>query len=88
MALDLQRYGHWFRIETAPADGTRVDLWVERYYLIDHSKPDVEYKGMRIPDCIWKHDHDTNFKGWHSYGGSYLEEGWSVTHWMPIPDGP
>ena len=88
MALGLDP-GIWAPIESAPKNGTRVDLWVERYYIEDHSKPDVEYEGMRIADCYWNENAATGLTGWHTYeGGKYLEHSWSVTHWMPIPDGP
>lgn len=61
----------WQPIETAPIDGTVVDLWVN---------------GERNPACAWKNNKGWCFRlyytdgtgyGWHKIKGS-------PTHWMPI----
>lgn len=76
----------WQPIETAPKDGTTIDLWIN---------------GRRWPDCFWgKPDHDCAEAGqycdsdWHR-----AEPGWvdqifpdfisgKPSHWMLAPDGP
>jgi len=76
----------WQRIETAPKDGTCVDLFVD---------------DERWPDCVWGlpnhscgEDEGYCDSDWHS-----LEEGWvfttlnmaieaSPSHWMLPPSGP
>lgn len=78
----------WQDIETAPRDGTFVDLWRK-----DHG---------RLADCYWgRPSHECGESGqycdsdWHS-----LDEGWvdgtfdhlipgdDITHWMPLPSPP
>lgn len=76
----------WRPIETAPHDGTVVDLWRE---------------GRRLPDCWWGWGTPyLKYKavpqpGWLTIdpgmGDAYrLTEGrgYSITHWMPIPAAP
>jgi hypothetical protein len=82
----------WQPIETAPKDGTVIDLWV-----------DGEFAGRRA-SCYWgKPWHDCGEHGrycdseWHD-----LDNGWvddlnmplrslddrEPTHWMPLPAAP
>ena len=70
----------WFPIETAPKDGTKIDIWI--------SGPDGY--GDRETDVKW---HDGHWVRHDAYLGDYVEQddlmpGYSVTHWMTIPDGP
>lgn len=79
----------WHPIETAPKDGTDVDLWVNQngYF-------------FRIPDCFWGRS-DWLADGWVYFKRDYSETHrdclanveydfgvGSVTHWMPLPDPP
>jgi hypothetical protein len=69
---------HWQPIETAPLDGTLVDLWVRG----------PRNPGARCPDCWyengrWKHDH-----GRDGVGSPEFYVGDLPTHWRPIPSGP
>lgn len=79
----------WQPIETAPKDGTMIDLWVDGDY------------PQRYSDAHWgKGGHECGEMGeycdsdWHSQ-----EEGWTcsfgmpipenkVTHWLPLPPPP
>lgn len=76
----------WQPIETAPKDGTMIDLWSN---------------GRRVTDSFWgKPDHSCGEMGeycdsdWHGAGpgwvdtmfGEFLEE--KPTHWMPRPKAP
>ena len=68
----------WQPIETAPKDGTYIDLWVSGPY----------NKGCRITDCWFECG-----QWWKDYGrdGELKADqmkGDEPTHWMPIPDGP
>lgn len=78
----------WQPIETAPKDGTRIDLWVV---------PDPSYPKFRTFEA----DRWTNTKwlkprcflrgGWSSllHGGSLLlPKTMMATHWMPPPEPP
>lgn len=67
----------WQPIETAPKDGTRVDLWVE-----------VSLLGAgRETDCYW--DRGAWFIPANNYGdGCSTYDGQMPTHWMPIPEPP
>ncbi len=63
----------WRGIESAPKDGTRIDLWVA---------------GRRITDSRWaRNDADSTVPfgepRWQGFYG--LQE---PTHWMPLPDAP
>lgn len=66
----------WQPIETAPKDGTHVDLWVKWW------RPDTDtFTGARCPDCMWF----VTSKQWSSEHSMRVGK---FTHWMPIPDPP
>lgn len=90
----------WQPIETAPEDGTPVDLWV--------SIPHAPLEGRRVTDALWL---DGKWREWIEYDDQFDGEldgcpdaqkwfaqvGWtaaietsacSATHWMPIPAPP
>jgi hypothetical protein len=63
----------WQPIETAPRDGTVIDLWF------------VGDWNCRMPDAEWSESLGAWFvRGRHS---SYLD-GPLITHWMPLPAPP
>ena len=64
----------WQPIETAPKDGTLVDLWIQWR----------DGGPWREADCTWVHG------AWWTAGREAPAEGetYKATHWMPIPDGP
>lgn len=71
--------GEWQPIETAPKDGTRIDIW------------DPSHGGQRIADAYWYGGQKRG--GWHApnqdydgMDGLYAKDG--ITHWMPLPDAP
>jgi hypothetical protein len=70
----------WQPIETAPKDGTNIDLWAKRW----RSDNDGFFY-RRFPECYWSNgDSMTNrHANW-----VHLEEGWYPTHWMPEPEPP
>jgi hypothetical protein len=63
----------WQPIETAPKDGTVINVWAE---------------DIRFPAVFWT-DHDIEWwhvtDGKH---GPWPLRGPSPTHWMPLPDPP
>ena len=73
----------WQPIETAPKDGTVVDLWIRAK---DHE--------FRAEDMRWDSDRITGEIGWiddgtdailhRAYGGVEM----APTHWMPLPEPP
>jgi len=82
----------WLPIETAPRDGTVVDLWIK-----------TEYGNFRITDCKWgnsdwnhsgtgqwifeaRDESETHRDAWHDV--FYVYGDGSVTHWMPLPEPP
>ena len=67
----------WRLIDTAPKDGTVIDVWSEF--------PQFGY-GCRFPDVFWKWEKWCwEFEGmWPSASDS----GGVVTHWMPSPPPP
>ena len=63
----------WQPIETAPKDGTTVDIFVVL---------EGGYRG-RFTDYYWQ----SKRKIWrYTHGGDIHPD--QVTHWMPLPDGP
>ncbi len=74
----------WNPIETAPKDGTEIDLW-----FIDHNG----YR-YRIPDAKWmprKYDPHKGEHAWHDWNPEFEWdplEGGEPTHWMPPPEPP
>jgi hypothetical protein len=63
-------------IETAPRDGTRVDLY------------DAKRK-LRAPDCYWHRKGERWNSKWHDREGySALRLPFNATHWMPLPPLP
>jgi hypothetical protein len=83
----------WQPIETAPKDGTKIDLWVVH-----------ETYRRRVPDAYWLGDakqppffDDERMEGWAAANMGYDGcDGWAdepddndrATHWMPLPKPP
>lgn len=74
---------NWRPIETAPKDGTPVDLWV------------VGVRTGRMPACHWGYHDWLNGKpvgeqGWFHPFENQRDGGPSPkpTHWMPVPEPP
>lgn len=73
---------NWQPIETAPKDGTEVDLWC-----VDRGDPGG--RKARRPNCAWglmQNWIGAEFKGWRGVGQQHRQ--WEPTHWMPIPAPP
>ena len=77
----------WLPIETAPKDGTVIDLWSSEF--------------GRQPDCFWgKREHHCGEAGqycdsdWHSEPEAWMDSSQNtqtfddVTHWRPLPASP
>lgn len=73
----------WQPIETAPTNGTAIDLWVEN-----------EAGGERYPDMIYRAGDHTQANDWEDKHGMFSIVGDGlmsldqVTHWMPVPARP
>lgn len=68
----------WQPIETAPKNGTKVDLW---------------YPGIigRVADSFWAEDGVWSPGYWitrDSEGDTHLYPNSAPTHWMPLPTSP
>ena len=68
----------WQDIETAPKDGTLVDLWAD---------------GQRFPDCHFQEYLAHAAPGhWRQSTTGMPKQGYSlfenITHWMPLPSPP
>lgn len=70
----------WQPIETAPRDGTEIDLW---------TRDEDGFPG-RIPDGAWRTR--DGLTGWYARserGWMRIEEfAYEPTHWMPLPAPP
>lgn len=66
----------WQPIETAPRDGSWIDLWAKGY--------------GRKPKMCWQFVQREKVEGWtddfHGFGALYAEQ--QFTHWMPLPPPP
>lgn len=75
----------WLPIETAPKDGTMIDVWAVGGY-----DGDDTYKGVavRYVDCLWFSE--TAAPRWTERGNEDGVEnfGMRITHWMPRPTPP
>jgi hypothetical protein len=86
----------WQPIDSAPRDGTKVDLWVVQR----EARTLSELPGERIPDACWTEPThagaDRNTPMWCKWDSPCWEEierlygggAYVVTHWMPVPVGP
>lgn len=71
----------WQGIESAPKDGTRVDLWLD----IPASPRSFGWAdSFRVTDAVWRDGH-----WFHPYKGKdeRLETDY-ITHWQPLPAAP
>lgn len=67
---------NWKLIDSAPRDGTVVDVWAKCW------RPSTDtFEFRRFSSCWWKLSYGTN--EWVN-----VDKGWYPTHWMPIPPGP
>lgn len=70
----------WRPIESAPKDGTLIDLWAKCW-----TSHNDKWMYQRFPNCYWcDHKFIDNAKPeWVN-----LNKEWFPTHWMPIPEPP
>ena len=76
----------WQPIETAPRDGTVIDVWMQSYFWDADGQRQLAVE-MRIPNAIWFDQMWTNVDGNPHEdldGFTYVE----FTHWMPLPPPP
>jgi hypothetical protein len=69
----------WRTIDTAPKDGTPIDLWAKWW----HAHTDT-FLGRRVPDCKWAER--SGHARWTS--DSPIPSNSRFTHWTPTPDPP
>ena len=74
--------GEWQKIETAPKDGTRVDLWVRH--------PDRKSGGFREIGAFYQAEEWRSALGFGITSMRQSDGSWAIypTHWMPIPPPP
>jgi hypothetical protein len=75
-----RREDGWQPIDTAPKDGTRVDLWAKMWQVYND-----EFTGKRFADCYWTNG--DSMSGRHAHWRE-LDPSWRPTHWMPLPEPP
>jgi hypothetical protein len=70
---------HWQPIESAPKDGTRIDLWLHIYA---SPRSFGMSDSFRVTEAYWKNNawfHDHNGREKELYRDY-------ITHWMPLPE--
>lgn len=77
----------WQPIESAPKDGTKVDLWLE-FYASPASMGMSD--SFRMPECYYATIEGKT--GWFHLDGmkqnQLFDEYEYITHWMPLPEPP
>ncbi len=68
---------NWQPIETAPKDGTTVDVWAVWPY--------DDHKGQRFTDVYIE---DEPFEVVGAFDDRAFDEDWTFTHWQPLPEPP
>jgi len=81
----------WQPIETAPRDGTKIDVFMDGKRFTDvfwDYSYYIDSEGLKVVDDYWKgwrKDGETGM----SYTPNYLDNmGKAVSHWMPLPITP
>jgi len=81
----------WQPIETAPRDGTVIDLGCVNDMDREHENESHGYRYgfVRFTDCRW-HTEYTQVPRWvdRSTEETIEDNGWRATHWMPLPEPP
>lgn len=73
-ALTVDEAPDWQPIESAPKDGTKIDLWAD---------------GQRFTNCRWgKHDAESIVPWGEEHWRGYPLKGIAPTHWLPLPPAP
>jgi hypothetical protein len=72
----------WKPIETAPRDGTEVDLWCPNYVSARYGD------GARMADCWWERDRWVRFSNIFALDEEPYADIHGATHWMPLPEPP
>lgn len=88
----------WQPIETAPKDGTPIDIWLTTIF-----KDGRETTAERVADVKWEALHQAGYKKPEKYGWGVWNDEWAeyfgiegagascdstATHWMPLPAPP
>jgi Lar family restriction alleviation protein len=74
-ALSAPQESGWQAIDTAPKDGTEIDVWAE---------PNAIYRKLNFLPCRMPHVRwMTRYERW-----SGMAEGYVPTHWRPLPPPP
>jgi hypothetical protein len=84
----------WHKIDTAPKDGTRIDVWQYCHDPKWRPDPSAEHglaSGWRLIDVKWA---DGCWQQWLDQCGDcgfepiYCSEHHTISHWMPFPEPP
>jgi len=75
----------WQPIETAPKDGTKIDIWIAGERRTDVRWMWSEDKPHREWWCVEEPDGDWGRMEWCNLGQTYSV---APTHWMPRPKSP
>jgi hypothetical protein len=76
----------WLPIETAPKDGTSVDLWIVDGYRLADVRFTVPVESLGESPC-WC-EYTTDFHGYGDWGIYPIGREIVPSHWMPLPEPP
>lgn len=76
----------WQLIESAPRDGSLIDLWMRSYFWTADGDKQLSVQ-QRVPEAIWFNGQWTNSDGNpHGYLDGFTD--YELSHWMPLPSPP
>jgi hypothetical protein len=93
----------WQSIESAPKNGTPIDLWIVRFIIVNHHTGEVAKRGRRIVNAHWNPDTPSPYDNqmgaltsplqsrnprWVSSGGGEIEEQWFAVAWIKVQEPP
>jgi hypothetical protein len=85
--MQAQREAAWQPIETAPKDGTLIDLWCRSFFWNADGERQLSVE-FRVADARWMDDGWVNTDGNPHDVFDAFHDALQITHWQPLPAPP